>query len=109
MAAAIQNVKSKKSRTERIPINVSRPARFQVLSSTYAIQVCNYHAAMTVLNVGRLAGSGVGIAPKHPTGLCVGQTRNTTLKPEVSNKKPGRILVSGYRRPGSVTRMSAAD
>jgi hypothetical protein len=31
---------------------------------------CNYRADLTVLTVGRFAGLGVGIVPKHPTVLC---------------------------------------
>jgi len=34
---------------------------------------------MTVLTVGRFAGSGVGIAPKHPTAGNAGASRNATL------------------------------
>ena len=102
MAAAIQDVKSKKSRTERIPINVSRPARFQVLSSTYAIRVCNYHAAMTVLNVGRLAGWDVEHVPKFHTMAHVRAPRNA---PRVMGRNYRRIVESGEsgegERPGT--------
>jgi len=41
-------------------------------SNRNTMRKCNYRAEMTVLSVGRLAGSGVGIAPKYPT---VGERR----------------------------------
>jgi len=41
-------------------------------SNRNAMRKCNYRAGMTVLTGGRFDGSGVGIAPKHPTGLCCG-------------------------------------
>jgi hypothetical protein len=80
LRAVIQDVKRKSRGEKRAEWTHEATQNNRPLGPVFYSQVCicecNYRAVMTVLYVGRLAGSGVGNVPKYPTVVGVSASRN---------------------------------